>query len=285
MTDPHRMRTALPFRPVQRPAVRRRVATSGSSRAPWAWAVGGLLLGTVVSAIAFLPAQTLAWGLAQASGGRVQLAQARGTVWTGSAQLVLTGGHASRDRAALPGRLHWQLRPQWTGLRLQLNADCCTASPLQLRLTAGLSGVAATVNDGTSQWPAALLAGLGTPWNTVQLQGQLALQSRDLAVHWAAGRLRMQGEAVLEARAVSSRLSTLKPLGSYRLVVQGGDSPTLRLSTLEGALQLQGQGQWVGQRLRFSGEAEALPERADALSNLLNLLGRRQGTRALISLG
>lgn len=279
------MRSALPFRTLKRPTAPRREDAAHAARPPWGWATWGLLLGAVGSAVAFLPAQTVAWGLAHASGGRVQLAQPRGTAWTGSAQLVLTGGRGSQDRAALPGRLHWQLRPQRTGLRLQIQADCCTTAPLQLRLTAGLSGVTATVSDGTSQWPAALLAGLGTPWNTVQLQGMLALQSQDLTMHWAAGRLRLQGEAVLEARAVSSRLSTLKPLGSYRLVVQGGDSPTLRLSTLDGALQLQGQGQWVGQRLRFHGEAEAQPERADALSNLLNLLGRRQGTRALISLG
>jgi general secretion pathway protein N len=41
----------------------------------------------------------------------------------------------------------------------------------------------------------------------------------------------------------------------------------------------------VGQRLRFSGEASAAPERAAALDNLLNILGRRDGARALLSLG
>lgn len=274
------MSPALPPRAPGRPRGRQAPAT------PWGWAMGGLLLGALGSAVAFAPARLVAWGLAQATNAQVQLAQAHGTVWNGSAQLVLTGGQASQDRAALPGRLHWQLRPRWTGLQLRLNADCCTpATPLDLQLSARLSGLSAVLGDGSSLWPAALLAGLGTPWNTVQLQGQLALQSRGLALHWAAGRLRLQGEAVLEARAMSSRLSTLKPLGSYRLHVQGGDSPTLQLSTLDGALQLRGQGQWVGQRLRFVGEAEALPERSDALSNLLNLLGSRQGARALIHLG
>ena len=74
-------------------------------------------------------------------------------------------------------------------------------------------------------------------------------------------------------------------MGSYRLTLQGGSPARLVLATLEGSLQLSGQGQWVGQTLRFKGEASAAPDRQDALSNLLNILGRREGTRTLINLG
>jgi general secretion pathway protein N len=59
----------------------------------------------------------------------------------------------------------------------------------------------------------------------------------------------------------------------------------LQLSTLQGPLQLQGQGQWLGKRLQFSGEASADPGSESALSNLLNIIGRRQGTRSLLTLG
>ena len=37
--------------------------------------------------------------------------------------------------------------------------------------------------------------------------------------------------------------------------------------------------------MRFDGEASAAPGREDALSNLLNIIGRRQGARSLITLG
>jgi len=50
-------------------------------------------------------------------------------------------------------------------------------------------------------------------------------------------------------------------------------------------LLLSGQGQWQGTRLQFRGEASAVPEHAAALSNLLNIIGRRQGARSLLSLG
>jgi general secretion pathway protein N len=141
------------------------------------------------------------------------------------------------------------------------------------------------VEDGQAQMPAALLAGLGTPWNTLQLDGNLLLATRGLSVEWIEGRLSVAGQAELQAQRLSSRLSTLRPMGSYRITLLGGDTPTLQLQTLEGSLQLSGSGQWVGSRLRFSGAATAAPEREEALANLLNIIGRRSGARSIITLG
>ncbi|MCY1531269.1 hypothetical protein D9M68_664890 [compost metagenome] len=42
---------------------------------------------------------------------------------------------------------------------------------------------------------------------------------------------------------------------------------------------------WSGTALRFNGEASAAPGREDALSNLLNIIGRRDGARSIITLG
>lgn len=264
--------------------VRRGRAAGGHSA--WGWALAGALLGGLPALVLFAPAQWLASGVAHASSGQVQLAQARGTLWNGSAQLVLTGGQSSQDAVALPGRLDWQLRPTWSGgVRALVRAACCTPAPLQLQVQPRWGGARLRVDDGSSQWPAALLTGLGTPWNTLQLQGQLALQTTGLGAEWTRGRMQLAGQLQLDALSVSTRLSTLKPMGSYRLLLQGGSAPTLQLTTLDGALQMHGSGQWVGQRLRFEGEATAAPEREAALSNLLNIIGRRRGARSLITLG
>ena len=177
----------------------------------------GAVLGLVMALLVYAPASWLAAGLNQASAGRVQLLAARGTVWTGSAQLQLTGGEGSRDSAVLPGQVAWRLRPGWLGLNLEVSADCCTAAPLQARLTQHWSGASLEVRDSRSQWPAALLAGLGTPWNTVQAQGSLQLRTQSLSMAWFEGRLVLSGQAELTALALSSRLSTLQPMGSYRL--------------------------------------------------------------------
>ncbi|MDF1483911.1 type II secretion system protein N, partial [Ramlibacter sp. H39-3-26] len=189
------------------------------------------------------------------------------------------------DRAALPGRVQWRLQPAWLGLRGALAADCCTAQPLRWQARIARGGGTLALADGASRWPAALLMGLGTPWNTLAPQGQLALSTQDLRARWAEGRLQVDGTARLEALRMSSRLSTLQPMGSYRITMQGGAATTLRLETIEGALLLSGSGQWVGSRLHFGGEASAAPGREAALSNLLNIIGRRQGARSRISIG
>lgn len=251
----------------------------------WRWAFLGTLLGLILAFAVYAPAIWLAAALDKATSGQVQLIEARGTVWTGSARLLFTGGAGSRDSAVLPGYVDWQLRPRWLALKVQVSADCCMTTPLQGRLAPRRGGASLQMADGASQWPAAVLAGLGTPWNTVQAEGSLRLVTQGLSVDWFEGRLALAGRAELTALALSSRLSTLKPMGSYRLTLTGGPTPALELATLEGSLQLSGGGGWVGSRLRFEGVASAAPEHEAALANLLNIIGRRNGARSIITLG
>jgi general secretion pathway protein N len=239
----------------------------------------------VLALALFAPARWMAGALERATQGRVQLDDARGTVWNGSARLVLTGGSGSVDVLALPSRVDWKARPRWDSLMVELTSACCTTQPVALRMRPGWRGTRLDFADSQIQWPAALLAGLGTPWNTLQFDGDLLLSTQGLSVEWVEGRLSIAGRAELKAQRMSSRLSTLRPMGSYRITVLGGATPTLQLETLEGSLQLSGSGQWVGSRLHFSGVASAAPEREDALANLLNIIGRRNGARSIITIG
>jgi general secretion pathway protein N len=213
------------------------------------------------------------------------LEEVRGSVWDGSGRLLLAGGEGSNDLAALPGRVDWRIRPAWGGVSAELNAGCCTRQPLVVHARPRWGGGMLRIGDQRSQWPAAVLGGLGTPWNTLQIDGDLLLSTQGLSVEWVEGRLAVAGRAELTASRLSSRLSTLRPMGSYRIILNGGPTSTLQLETLEGALQLAGSGQWIGSRLRFSGTASAAPEREAALSNLLNIIGRRSGARSIITLG
>jgi len=256
------------------------------------WAVGGIVAGVLVGVVAFAPAAWLANAVASATGQRVLLTDARGTVWSGSAVPVLTGGPDSHDASALPGRIEWTLGLSGLAFELRARHACCLNGSVALQLRPGLGRTTATLlppPGWVGQWPSAWLAGLGTPFNTLQLGGALRLVSPGLTLESVQGRWRMQGRADLELVGASSRLSTLDTLGSYRLTLAGdpgnAGASQLTLSTLEGALQLSGSGTWGPGGVRFRGEARADAADEAALSNLLNIIGRRDGARSVISIG
>lgn len=279
------------------------------ARVALGFGAAGALLGALVAVVVWAPAAWLATAVAQATEQRVLLTDAQGTLWHGSAVPVLTGGAGSRDASALPGRLHWRLGVDGTALAVRARHACCINGELRVLLRPGFGRLAVELPPalGSSggpaplgQWPAAWLAGLGTPWNTLQPSGSLQLSTPGLVLQNVQGRWRVEGSAVVALNAFASRLSTLDVLGSYTLVLQGGervgkqggDQPgggdvpaSLQLSTTSGALQLQGQGQWVASKLRFTGQASAAPGSEAVLNNLLNIIGRRQGARSVISIG
>ena len=260
-------------------------ASAPRQPAVWRWVIAGALFGVLWASVLYAPAAWLQGLLASASNGRLVLRQTQGTLWHGSGEWGLGGGPGSSDAVRLPGRVQWELRPGLGSLHIAISADCCTTRPQHMEFSLGLRSWRLQVEAGESSWPAAVLAGLGTPWNTVQLQGALRLQTTGLTVVSAVDRVRVEGLLSLEMPNLSSSLSTLRPLGSYRLLLQGGEQTSLDLRTLQGSLQLQGAGRWTAGHLRFVGEARAESGHEAELSNLLNILGRREGARSVITLG
>jgi general secretion pathway protein N len=267
------------------------LAWGKSRRAALRWALGGGVLGALIGLLAFAPAAWLARALAATTEERLLLADARGSVWSGSALAVLTGGPQSRDASALPGRLHWTLSPTLRGLELQLRQACCLNGTVALQLRPAIGGLTAQLvgqPDWIGQWPGAWLSGLGTPFNTLRLGGVLRLASPGVTLRSVQGRWQVEGQAELELLGASSRLAPLDNLGSYRLGLRADPANAghslLTLATEQGPLQLSGNGSWGPEGVRFRGEARAASDET-VLSNLLNIIGRREGARSVISIG
>jgi general secretion pathway protein N len=249
-------------------------------------------LGLALALVTQAPAHWLTHAIEQATGERVLLPDAQGTVWNGSARWVLNEGPRNMARTtALPTRVTWQLGPRidFDHLRLTLSATlasaCCTPQPVRVDISPMWRGMRVQVSDHTSHWPANWLEGLGTPWNTVQPEGQMQLQTTQLQWSQQGNTEQLQGQAELQMQQFGTRLSTLRPLGTYRVHLQGGETMAITLSTLEGSLQLSGNGQLLHGRVHFSGEATAAPDAEAALSNLLNILGQRQGAKSILKMG
>lgn len=256
----------------------------------WAW-VGGLV-GALIGVLAFAPAAWLARSLSSATGGQLLLADAAGTVWHGTAQLVVSGGEGSRDATSLPGRLRWRFGLKHGRIEVRAWHACCLNGEVKLHLEPGFGRVRLTLPPGSGtigQWPASLLAGLGSPWNTMQPGGVLRLSSPGLSIESGQGRWVLDGNAQLAIDSLSSPLAPVPTLGSYHLQLSGtaaaADSARLVLSTTRGPLWLEGEGLWAARKLRFRGQARAEPGAEAGLDNLLNLIGRREGAVSVLTFG
>ena len=252
----------------------------------------GACVGAVVAFMANIPAAWVAHGVASATAQRLLLADARGSLWSGSAVAVLTGGPQSRDASALPGRIEWTLGLRAYGFELKAQHPCCLNGSVTIQVRPGFGRLGFTVLPSPGwigQWPSSWLGGLGTPWNTLQLGGTVRLVSPGVKIESVQGRWWIDGRADIELLSVSSRMTTLNTLGNYRMRVSGdsgqGGASRLQLSTQDGALRLSGEGTLGPNGLTFRGEARAEAADEPALNNLLNIIGRREGARSVISIG
>jgi general secretion pathway protein N len=250
----------------------------------------------------------LSEAVSSATQQRVLLLNPQGTFWQGSAEWALSDGQhtlvTAQDTSAhkglamptrLASRVQWHIGPSIdfqnfaVGLKLELQSACCTSSPLQVFAAPTWHGLQLRSQAHHSHWPATWLVGLGAPWNTLQAEGQMQLRTQGMQWQqpWslAQSQPKLSGEVELQWLQFSTRLSTLRPLGNYRVVVKGGDTMQVTLDTLEGSLQLQGRGEWQQGRLRFRGEAKAQADAEAAVSNLLNVLGQRRGNVSFMELG
>jgi len=268
-------------------------ATTGFVRS-FRWAELGAVLGLVTAVVVWAPAAWVASAVANMSNQRLILADTRGSIWNGSARVILSPGAGSRDASELPQRLGWTLRPTWIdgglGVRLTLDQACCIKPAAPVTASFGMDRLTVRLPDASPdqpwiRWPAGWLSGLGTPWNTLAPDGMLAVSAQGFVFEGRGKTVTVTGLAQLELRDFSSRLAQVAPLGSYRMaLIGGGKEPQLVLSTMQGPLQLSGQGN-LGARPQFRGEASPAPGSEAALANLLNIIGRRDGARSIISVG
>ncbi|CAE6818790.1 type II secretion system protein N [Paraburkholderia aspalathi] len=237
---------------------------------PW---LAVALLANAVVMLTLLPAAWITPQFGRQTHGHVNLVNPTGSLWHGSATLMLAAGSDMSAATLLPGRIEWRTAfwPLFTG-RVRMTMRHSEAMPDPITVDATLRS--ATITPGALAVPASLLSGLGAPFNTLDLQGDVRLAWSD----WRSFNQEAFGQLTVTLNDVSSRVSLVKPLGSYRLLFQAqGVSSRLDLTTLKGPLMLTGNGTVSAVSTSFRGTASAAPEARDNLAGLLNLLGRPSG--------
>jgi general secretion pathway protein N len=232
-------------------------------------------LAVILTVLAFLPAAWLGPMIERQTGGRLTLGDAQGTLWRGSAFVGGAPGEGGSVTPLLPGRFSWHLSPLVLlgAVSMDLANDQALAQPVHV----SGSWSQLQVSAGQLLLPADGLAGLGAPLNTLALSGTIKLTWNLLDIALQGNTVAVSGRTTLSLTDMGSRMSPIKPLGSYEMVMDWhGQRADVVLRTLSGALLLSGNGALENGRLHFSGQAAAADKYEDTLGNLLNLLGQRR---------
>jgi general secretion pathway protein N len=242
-------------------------------------AIAALSVGATL--VVLLPAAWLAPRLAEATGGRLSVREVDGSIWRGSGQLYLAAPGLPDAARALPGRLDWRTAglPLFLGrLEVELSDPALLKEPVALTVERDASSIAA----GGLALPLDELGALGAPFNTLEFTGRAQCE-------WGAWRIergRMSGHAQIRLLELASPLSSVRPLGSYRIDLDAKrEGVALDLVTEQGPLVLDARGLIGGEGLALSGHARAEPEAADRLADLLGILGKRERGGVAFSFG
>lgn len=219
--------------------------------------------------IATAPATVLSRIVENASKGQFALANATGTIWHGSAAPAIRQHSGSLQ---VLETLNWDvvMMPLFTGkLVIKIRWDnVAQAEPMVI--TVSFSQV--EVRNALLPLNASLLGELAPLLKPVQLSGQMQINSPLFTISRLQG---MSGNAVGEWKNAGSVLSSIKPLGQYRINLTGsGSRLEMNLSTTSGVLLLEGKGSFAPEQgLRFQGTARAAAESKGSLDELLNNFG------------
>ena len=235
------------------------------------WPLIALGIGAYAFAlIAAAPATLIDAQLEQASAGSLRLAEASGTLWSGAGQIEILDANR---RSGIAKSIAWRIRPAYL-LRGKLLYEVTLDQALR-SFPVTISPARIEVADADINLPAAAL-GLGVPkLAALGLTGDMLLRVTRLAL----GRGSIQGNATLQWHGAGSAYTRISPLGDYELRLEGsGAGAKALLRTLQGPLQLEGQGSWTnGSRPAFQGSARVPPQQMQQLAPLLRMFAQERG--------
>ncbi len=231
------------------------------------------LLVFILTFLMFFPAVYITPHAEEKLGQRYTLADVRGTVWDGSAIVVSKADKNGNQLPFVPGRFVWQLSPKLLLGQVSIKID--NTETLTDPIIIEGNWYQWHINPSSVRLNAEQLSLFGAPFNTLKLSGDVLMSWQELQVNLQDEKTNIMGLIQIDFKKIASALSPIKPLGEYQLTMEWlSQQAKIKLNTLEGPLQLHGDGIFQQGRLQFSGIAYADPGKEKQLSLLLNLLGK-----------
>lgn len=230
----------------------------------WILVAGGISV-YLSGLIAFAPATLIDVHLQHISAGSLHLAEARGTLWSGTGQMEIRnrGG-----RTEVAKGIAWRMVPLSLARGRLVYKLALEQAGQDFPVTLSLSDI--NLANADIRLPAKVL-GLSIPrLAPLGLTGELLLH----IVSFSFGHEQMSGNATVKWRNAGSLLTSVSPLGEYELsfhdegaVIHG------LLSTVQGPLRLDGAGSWGNREgIKLLVTAHVPPQHQQQLAPLLRLI-------------
>ena len=222
--------------------------------------------------VATAPATWLAWGVALGSRGVVNINTPTGSLWSGQGMLVI---HRASDVPRALGGVTWKIDPLVLVLgRLRLNL-AIDGSDIQAKSLIDLSYDTLTLRDLRAEFPAKAVTTFYAPAALFAPEGLLQISADSVRMQ----KRGMHGSAQVNWRSAGLSLSSVKPLGNYRLYFNGhGESADVEVNTESGSLTIAGKGNLVAATGQFMFNGTARPSAyAAELEPLLGMMGPDRG--------
>lgn len=245
----------------------------GNSTPKWI-VVGGIGLTVAAIVVSQLPLKWFQSTISRSTQCKILLSDPMGSIWQGSTAIGFSepaiDGKSCRPALAVTERIHWTSDCSLWRFACKLRIETpALVKPLQVEVRPG----SVTLQGNEARLPAEILEVIGAPWTLLHPRADFGIRWSDLVFS--------EGKNTGNIRAslsdLSSPISQIKPLGSYEIQATLANADlTYALTTSKGPLLLNAQGT-LGSSATGQGEATATPEMQEALTGLLNLIGRRQG--------
>lgn len=226
-----------------------------------------------------MPASWFSWGLNRYTEGTVRLDPIAGSLWGGNGRLVI---YYPKTTPHDFGQAEWNINPFWLFAgRVQLSLQTKNQDR-QIKTTLRIARNGFMLKDTDIVVSASFIAQLYSPLSLISPQGKVRLITPELIF----APEKIEGAAALEWLNAASSLSSVQPLGDYRLEITGAEkNANLKLTTLGGDLEFTGQGQWQPKTGQVQINGSALPRnRAGELESLLNMIGTDQGGKRALNI-
>ncbi|MVW72503.1 MULTISPECIES: type II secretion system protein N [unclassified Bordetella] len=242
------------------------------------WLGLALVALALISALIVAPARWIL--LAIPVDAPLSVVAARGTLWAGSANVII--GSASHRRM-LPDPLAWEVT--WLPVPRLRVTHAWLGGPVEI--SPGWLGF--KITGQTLQMPASVLGAVDARLAAIAPGGDLRASWPPLTFDFR-GRLTAPSPLHMDWRQATSALSTVRPLGSYRLTATPDDADGMRLQlkTLQGPLMLEGAGSMTATTTQFDGVARVEPNASSdirtRLTDLLAAIGPGKNDQTLFSI-